>query len=126
MSDLGNKEIFSKNLKYYMALNDKNRQQISDDLKIKYSTLCEWVSGKKYPRIDKIELLANYFKIKKSDLIEDKKHNSNNIKTDELTTDENILIANYRKLNNSGKEKAMEYITDLSEQEKYTAIDSEK
>ena len=32
----------------------------------------EWVKGKKYPRIDKIEILANYFGILKSDLIEDK------------------------------------------------------
>lgn len=44
----------------------------------------------------------------------------------ELTATENFLITNYRKLNNSGKQKADEYITDLSEQEKYTAIDSGK
>ena len=30
------------------------------------------MKAKKYPRIDRIEMLANYFKILKSDLIEDK------------------------------------------------------
>ena len=70
MSDLGNKEIFSKNLKYYMALYKKERNDICRDLNFKYTTFTDWYNGKKYPRIDKIEMLANYFNIKKSDLIE--------------------------------------------------------
>ena len=70
MSDLGNKEIFSKNLKYYMSLNNKDRNDICRDLKFPYTTFAEWYNGNIYPRIDKIEMLANYFNIKKSDLIE--------------------------------------------------------
>ena len=70
MSDLGNKEIFSKNLKYYMDLYKKERNDICRDLNFKYTTFTDWYNGKKYPRIDKIEMLANYFNIKKSDLIE--------------------------------------------------------
>ena len=72
MSDLGNIEIFSKNLKYYMQLNNKDRNSICKDLNIPYTTFAEWYNGKIYPRIDKIEMLANYFNIKKSDLIEQK------------------------------------------------------
>lgn len=72
MSDLGNKEIFSKNLKYYMNLNNKDRNDICKDLNLPYTTFAEWYNGNIYPRIDKIEMLANYFNIKKSDLIESK------------------------------------------------------
>ena len=36
------------------------------------STFNAWVKGKKYPRMDKVELLANYFGILKSDLIEER------------------------------------------------------
>ncbi len=72
MSDLGNKEIFVKNLKYYMELNKKDRNDICKDLDFPYTTFAEWYNGKIYPRIDKIEMLANYFNIKKSDLIENK------------------------------------------------------
>ena len=32
----------------------------------------EWINGKKYPRIDRIEIMADYFGIQKSDLIEEK------------------------------------------------------
>ena len=70
MSDLGNKEIFSKNLQYYMNINNKDRNEVARDLEIPYSTLADWYNGNKYPRIDKIQLLADYFDIKKSDLVE--------------------------------------------------------
>lgn len=72
MSDLGNKEIFSKNLRYYMTLNAKTRNDICNDLGFKYTTFTDWYNGNIYPRIDKIEMLANYFRIEKSDLIENK------------------------------------------------------
>lgn len=70
MSDLGNKKVFSENLRYYMKLNNKDRTKICNELGFKYTTLREWVKGTAYPRIDKIEMLANYFGIQKSDLIE--------------------------------------------------------
>jgi phage-related cro/CI family transcription regulator len=73
MMALGNKETFAKNLQRYMFEHNKDRQQVCLDLGIKYSTFAEWINGKKYPRIDKIELLANYFGIQKSDLIEEKR-----------------------------------------------------
>lgn len=71
MSDLGNKEIFSKNLRRYMKINNKDRNDVSRDLEIPYSTLTDWYNGNIYPRIDKIQLLANYFSIQKSDLVEE-------------------------------------------------------
>ena len=69
---MDNKNIFASNLKRYMALNEKSRKDISEALGISYYTVTDWVNGKKYPRMDKIEMLANYFGILKSDLIEDK------------------------------------------------------
>ena len=72
ISDLGNKEIFAKNLKYYLKYFQTDRNKICNDLDIPASTFSDWLNAKKYPRIDKIELLANYFNIKKSDLIENK------------------------------------------------------
>ena len=72
MSDLGNKDIFSRNLRTLMQRSGKERNQVCEDLGFKYTTFTDWYNGNKYPRIDKIELLANYFGVLKSDLIEDK------------------------------------------------------
>ena len=66
-----NKEIFSRNLKKQMIRTGKDRRQIAEDLDFPYSTLTEWINGKKYPRMDRIEKLATYFNVSKFDLIED-------------------------------------------------------
>lgn len=70
--DDNNKIILSNNLAFYMDQKGIDRNQLCDDLKFKYSTVSEWLSAKKYPRMDKIEMLANYFNINKSDLIEER------------------------------------------------------
>ena len=73
MSDLGNREVLSRNLQRYMDLNHLSRSDVCSALGFKYSTFTDWVNGNKYPRIDKIEMLANYFGVEKSDLIENKR-----------------------------------------------------
>ena len=79
MSDLGNKEIFSKNLRYYMTINNKTRIDLCRDLDFKYTTFTDWYNGNIYPGIDKIEKIANYFRIEKSDLIEDSEKRKNSV-----------------------------------------------
>lgn len=96
MSNIGNKEIFSKNLMYYLERKGKTQREVAEALNVSTSAFNEWATGRKYPRIDKIEKLANYFGIQKSDLIEDKKNKS----TDEqmLTDAEKILLSLFRQV----------------------------
>lgn len=70
-SDLGNKEIFSRNLNRYLRLSGKTQKEVAAAVKISTSTFCDWVKGRAYPRMDKVQLLAEYFGIRKSDLVED-------------------------------------------------------
>lgn len=72
MNNLGNKEIMGKNLKCYASRSGKTQKELAAIVGVAPSTFNDWVKGKKYPRIDKIELLADYFGILKSDLIEEK------------------------------------------------------
>lgn len=66
------KEIFARNLNYYMKENGKTRNDLCQALDFNYYTVTDWVKGKKMPRMDKVTKLAAYFGIQKSDLIEDK------------------------------------------------------
>ena len=69
---MNNKKIFAENLKRHMRERDKSRKEVCEALGVSYYTFSDWVNGKKYPRMDKVEKLANYFGILKSDLIEGK------------------------------------------------------
>lgn len=71
------KKIFSKNLKYYMNLFEKTQMDLIKDLGLSSSTVSNWCTGLKLPRMDKVQMLADYFGILKSDLIEDKPEEEN-------------------------------------------------
>ncbi|RIL87817.1 XRE family transcriptional regulator [Staphylococcus equorum] len=66
------KEILSKNLKNLLERKGKTQTDIAKDLDLKESTVSSWINAVKYPRRDKIELLADYFGVMPSDITEDK------------------------------------------------------
>ena len=92
-NSLGNKKIMAANINYYMTLHHKSRLEMCEILDVKYTTFCDWVNAKTYPRIDKIEKMAKYFGISKADLVEER-GGSDNIMS--LTPHEKDLINAYR------------------------------
>lgn len=77
---LGNKEIMARNINKYMKKNNMSRKDLSEKLKVGYTTVTDWVNAVTYPRIDKIEMMSNLWGIEKSDLVEDSSNiNENNI-----------------------------------------------
>ena len=68
-----NKLIMARNIKRYMEQKGVTNQKLCDDLGFKYTTFMDWIKGVTYPRIGKVEAMAQYFGCEKSDLIEDKK-----------------------------------------------------
>lgn len=69
-NNLGNKESMAQNIKRYMKKKNISRTELCEALGFNYSTLADWLHARKYPRIDKIELMANYFGISKAALVE--------------------------------------------------------
>ena len=72
MSDELYKKIFSSNLRKYMSLNNKTQVDLINDLGFNKSAVSTWCNGTRLPRMDKVDALAKYFGIRRSDLIEDK------------------------------------------------------
>lgn len=72
MTDETQKIIFSKNLRRYIEQNNKTQIQVAKDLKINPQTVNSWCKGVALPRMGKVQLLADYFHISKSDLLEEK------------------------------------------------------
>ena len=95
MPSLGNKEVMAKNIKYYMKKFNLNATSLAAELDFKYSTVLDWLKANTYPRIDKIEIMANYFGIEKSDLVEDKMSKSENqdlsVMVDDLNSTQTLM-----------------------------------
>lgn len=83
---MNNKEVFASNLNYYMNENGKSRKDVAEAIDVSYFTLTDWVKGKKFPRMDKVEKLAQYFGVKISDLIEKRTIENNPIETAKFHT----------------------------------------
>jgi repressor LexA len=67
---LGNKKVMGDNILYYMNLHGIDRRDFAKALGVPYSSLTDWINGNTYPRIDRIQMMADYFHIEKSDLVE--------------------------------------------------------
>lgn len=72
MSEEQIRKVFAANLRKYLERDGKQPADLVHDLKIPFSTVSNWVNGVKLPRMGKVELLAQYFGIEKSDLLEEK------------------------------------------------------
>lgn len=72
MSEEDYKIIFSRNLNYFMNLNNKTQIDLINDLGFNKSAVSTWCNGTRLPRMDKVDALAKYFGIQRSDLIEDR------------------------------------------------------
>jgi transcriptional regulator with XRE-family HTH domain len=66
------KQIFAENFKRLMEGSGKTQADMVIDLGITASTVSDWYLGKKYPRVDKMQTIAEYFGVRMSDLTEKK------------------------------------------------------
>lgn len=83
---MDNKQIFCKNLNFYMNERDKSRREVSDAIGVSYFTFTDWVKGKNFPRMGMVAKLAQYFDISISDLIEERKTGESTIEEAPIET----------------------------------------
>ena len=86
------KQIMAQNIKRYMDKKGVTNQQLCNALGFKYTTFMDWIKGVTYPRIGKIEAMANYFGCEKSYLIEYKSEKEKPADDDGLSESVKALI----------------------------------
>lgn len=118
---MDNKDIFSSNLRFYMVSNNKSRKDVSEAIGVSYFTFTDWVKGKTYPRMDKVEKLAKYFGIKISDLIEKESIEENPMESAEkhveMLQDEDLveMYEFYKTLNAKKRKTVLDLVRNLAE-----------
>lgn len=111
--------IFSNNLNKYIALSGHTQADIAKAIGVSTASVSNWCKGIKLPRMDKVDKLCAFFNIGRSDLMRDQDEKNPTSSDNRLTPEEEALVSNFRKLNKTGREKALDYASDLAEQEKY-------
>ena len=121
MEIIWSKEVFADNLKRYMDAKGITQRELAEVVGVSAPSVHEWINARKYPRIDKIEIMANYFGILKSDLIEDKRMKEQPEEMAMLAAsimrDSDLLdmIEKYRKLSEKNQIAVLQMIDNLSE-----------
>lgn len=65
---------FAEMLKYYLMMNNKTQSDLVNDLGFDKSTVSNWCSGNRVPKIDVIIDIAKYLHVNVGDLIEDNRN----------------------------------------------------
>lgn len=65
------KQIFANNLRYLLKRDGLNYKDFAEAINIKYTTVLDWVNGRTFPRIDKLDIIAKYFAVQKSVLLDE-------------------------------------------------------
>lgn len=79
MPDNKQQHIFTSNLNRYLEQSNKSQKEVADKIGVSPQTFNTWCKGIAIPRMGKIQALADYFRINKSDLIDE--HTTNDPKT---------------------------------------------
>ena len=71
--EAGSTEVFAKNFARYLKASQKSQKEVAKAVGVSQGTVCDWMKGRAHARMDKVQALAEYFGINKSDLIEEPK-----------------------------------------------------
>ena len=115
MSDNEIREIFSKNLKYYLELSEKTQADLRRYMGVSSATASDWCNARKIPRTDKIRTICAWLGVELEDLLTEKA-----TKEPPLSDAEKDLLAAFRRLNRTGKAEALKRVSELSQISGYT------
>lgn len=66
--DIGSREVFVRNITMLMSERRIRQVDIAKALSASTTTVSDWVNGKKYPRIDTMQKLADFFEVSMKEL----------------------------------------------------------
>lgn len=98
--------IFAKNLSEQLESHNKTQADLAKHCAVSTASVAYWATGQKMPRIDKVQMIADYLNIKKSDLLEE--HDSE---------DEQLLVE-FHKFEPEVRTRMLEYFRLLNKEKK--------
>lgn len=87
--------IFSKNPNYYMDLKSITQNELAKQIGVSPTSVNNWCNGYKTPRMDKVDRICDFFRIKRSDLMNER-DNFEDTAPSTLSPAESNLLHEYR------------------------------
>ena len=112
MPDSAARMAFPKILRMYMDRNHMNQTDIANKLHVSKQTVSEWINGKKFPRVDKMQQLADLFGVLMSDMYTPSatlKESAFSMRLDSIEVD---LVTAFRNADDRAREDAMKTLMD--------------
>lgn len=105
------REIFKKNLPYYMDMAGMNSVELAKAVGVSKSTVSTWISGRSYPRIDAIQKIADVLGCDTDDLLTE----STEVVRQQISDDEKILFRLARSATPSALKAAVAVLKSMEE-----------
>ena len=124
MSETEFRKLFARNLTYYVNSSGKTQAEVAKALHLSKATMSSWCIGTRIPRMDKVDMLCDYFGIRRSDLMED--HSFTPAASDPLyplSREEEEIIRHYRKASDD-TQNATCAVLGVQRQEEQPLLDS--
>lgn len=92
-------KIIAKNLKRLAYYTEKSQVEIAKELGVSKATLGAWMNGTRIPKMDKIDLLADYFNVTRNEIMMP----NGMVPLEKFTSFERNLILAYRAASEDNK-----------------------
>lgn len=93
MPDSNFNDILSKNIKRYMFLANLNQSELAKKVGVSTAIVSEWLSGKKVPRMDKVDKMCRIFGCTRDDLVTETGGKS---PVAQAINEDTLLVAEYK------------------------------
>lgn len=98
MSEKSFNQVFAERLKHYMELCEMTQEDLAKRLGVGQTSVSNWCTGLKTPRMDKVDAMCRIFHCARADLI-------NEDRSGLIYADEQSLLDKYERLNPIGRDK---------------------
>ena len=88
-----------------MKLSGKTQKEVAAAVGVTTGNFCDWMKCRSYPRMDKVQALADYFGIQKSDLVEDV-----NVATEAVSSEDQRVLDLFHKVPEDKREFVLSLI----------------
>lgn len=122
MPDSVARKAFPAILTRYMERDNLSQVDISKRLKVSKQTVSDWVSGKKFPRVDRMQQLANLFGVLMSEMYtptDDLPASASAIQSNSLTEEENHLVDLYRSADDRARREVLWILEENQQKDTY-------